>query len=124
MLFRIAAFRSRFEPRCFDFAHTAILLLPLSTACEAGVLKGRERRDVMSMRRRRRFLREPLSSASKTERWRLRREDGWSVGGGTGGKTRGVRRGTGREEKVKAVVDGLKRTMVSRGGEEVVVVRL
>ena len=116
--------------RCRDLAHTAILEWPLSTACVAGVLKGSDSRDVISVRRRRRFLRAPDEGlSSKRERGRLRRSvgaggaaaddaaEGDGLLAGSGLKTSGVRRGSGREEKVKtpAGVPAL-RTMAVRLG--------
>jgi len=93
----------------------------LSTACVAGVLKGRESRDVISVRRRRRFLRAPEDGlSSKRERGRLRRRVGAGGGAvdagegavGIGLKTRGVRSGSGREEKVKTAGGPVWRTIV------------
>lgn len=43
--------------------------------CVAGVLKGRERRDVMRSKRSRRFFFEPESLSSRSERGRVRFRD-------------------------------------------------
>ena len=64
------------------------------------MLKGRESRDVMRVRRRRRFLREPVWAVSCSGRGRLS-EDRTGAGAGCGGKVRGVESGCGGRWKVK-----------------------
>jgi len=78
----------------------------------------------MRIRRRRRFLRAPEAGASsKSERGRLRCRVGAGgarargavlQGCGSGLKTRGVRSGSGREEKVKTLGVPVLRTIVVR----------
>lgn len=59
------------RPSAFCFAHTAIRDLPLSIICVGGWEKGRDNREVMRLRRSRRFLREVVSSRQRS-RNRLR----------------------------------------------------
>jgi hypothetical protein len=56
MPLRMAAFRSRFRPRPFCFAHTAILELPRSTILVAGYENWGESRDVIRNSLSRRFF--------------------------------------------------------------------
>lgn len=56
MWFKIAAFRNKFRPRDLCFAHTAILLLPLSTMLVAGCENWGDSREVMRNNRSLRFF--------------------------------------------------------------------
>lgn len=91
----MAAFRSRFLPRAFCFAHRAILEVPRVMMWVGGAENGRLSREVMRLSRSRRFFfrvfSDPSPSMSVTgrdlltdrEREELRTDDGGDGGGGS-----------------------------------------
>jgi hypothetical protein len=68
----MAALRSAWGIKCFCFAHTAILEDPRSTMWVAGVLNGRESREVISSRRNLRFFLGPEGWSPMSASARLR----------------------------------------------------
>lgn len=100
MPFKIAAFRSRFRPSDFCFAHTAILELPLSTILVAGWENCGLSREVMRKSLKRRFffcVQEFSPSMSATARLRF-------LGRGSG-RGKNVRRISGKDNFWKVKVD-------------------
>jgi len=88
MPFRIAAFRSKFRPSDFCFAHTAILELPRSTILVAGWENCGLSREVMRNSLKRRFffwMQELSPSMSATARLRF-----LGRGNGRGGNVRRI----------------------------------